>query len=209
MGIQERRERERQARRDLVLDAARSLLLERGFNGTTTKQIAERCELSEATLFFYFQSKDEILVSLLFEGIEFTARRLQEIADAGLAPEERLAALWRFFSEIRAEHPEYFLMFGYLARPQSTATVTAETRAEIAHRSGDNFRLLAEVIAGAAGGRDSRLLADLMWSAFVGLMALRDTRTNLEAPPHPTDAELARAFELLHTGLASAQGDGS
>ncbi len=66
MGVAERRERERQARKDAVLDAARNLLLEKGFRGTTTKEIAQLCELSEATLFFYFKNKDEILLSLLF-----------------------------------------------------------------------------------------------------------------------------------------------
>lgn len=75
MGVQERRQRERQARRSAVLDAARLLVRERGYNGTTTRQIAEACELSEATLFFYFSSKDEIFTSLLFEGIDFMQTR--------------------------------------------------------------------------------------------------------------------------------------
>jgi AcrR family transcriptional regulator len=65
MGVAERRERERQARKGAVLEAARHLLLEKGFRGTTTKEVARRCELSEATIFFYFKNKDEILLSLL------------------------------------------------------------------------------------------------------------------------------------------------
>ena len=88
MGVQERRQREREARRSSVLDATRSLLLELGFNGTTTKQIAARCELSEATLFFYFQNKDEIFLSLLFEGIDFTGRFLDELIAAELNPRQ-------------------------------------------------------------------------------------------------------------------------
>ena len=52
MGVGERRERERQARKGVVLEAARQLVLEKGFRGTTTKEVAKRCELSEATLFF-------------------------------------------------------------------------------------------------------------------------------------------------------------
>ncbi|MBI5481108.1 MAG: helix-turn-helix transcriptional regulator, partial [Deltaproteobacteria bacterium] len=50
MGVQERRQREREARKKSVLDAARSLVRERGFNGTTSREIAKACELSEATL---------------------------------------------------------------------------------------------------------------------------------------------------------------
>ncbi|MFQ5517323.1 MAG: helix-turn-helix domain-containing protein, partial [Acidimicrobiia bacterium] len=70
MGAKERRERERMERRRAILDAARVLVREHGFNRTTTRMMADRCELSEATLFFYFSSKDEILTSLLLEGAE-------------------------------------------------------------------------------------------------------------------------------------------
>lgn len=80
MGVQERRQREREARRKAVLDAARELVRERGYNGTTTKQIAAACELSEATLFWYFKSKDEIFTSLLFEAIDFMQQRIDALA---------------------------------------------------------------------------------------------------------------------------------
>ena len=146
MGIQERRERERAARRTAVLDAARTLVRERGFSGTTTKQIAERCELSEATLFWYFQSKDEILVSLLFEGIDFMARGVEEVFAAGGAADAVLARLWTFFARLRQEHPEYHHVFTYLAHPQATAAVAEEVKAELARRSGDNFRRFAELL---------------------------------------------------------------
>lgn len=202
MGIQERREREREARQNAVLDAARSLLRERGFNGTTTKQIAEACELSEATLFWYFQSKDEIFTSLLFEGIDFMRRGIDKIMDSNLTPRKKLVRLWRFFAEVREEHPEYFHLFGYLAHPQSTASVSDEVKAEIARLSGDNFRRCAELIRQTVGNRQARLVSDLLWSAFFGLMVLRDSRVNLGANPHPTERELGGALHLLLSGIA-------
>ena len=70
MAVADRRKRERAARREAILKAACGVLISRGVRGTTTKEIAEHCELSEATLFFYFQSKDEILLSLIFESID-------------------------------------------------------------------------------------------------------------------------------------------
>ncbi len=201
MGVQERRQREREARRASVLDATRALVLERGFNGTTTKQIAARCELSEATLFFYFQNKDEIFLSLLFEGIDYTGRFLDELVAAELEPQQKLERLWRFYSEINDEHPEYVHLFGYLARPQATAQVTDEMRDEIARQTGDNFRRLAAVFAETVGQHRARLVADLMWGSFIGLMTLRDTRGNLGAPVHPSSDEFAAAFDILMAGI--------
>lgn len=209
MGVAERRERERVARRTTILEAARALLLERGFTGTTTKQIAEHCELSEATLFFYFQSKDEILVSLLFEGIDFWARGLDRIAKLELPPEQKLARIWRYFGDVRSEHPEYFHLSAYLAQPQATANVTDEVKAEVIRRSGENFQRLSRLMAEILGVSNGRPAADLLWSAFLGLGALRDSRSNLGGKPHPTDRELNAHLGMLLNGLLSIGGKGT
>ncbi len=204
MGVQERRERERQARRSSVLDAARSLVLELGFNRTTTKMIAERCELSEATLFFYFQNKDEIFLSLLYEGIDFTADALDELLAADFPASQRLQKMWNLYSLINREHPEYVHVFGYLARPLATANISEEVKAEIARRTGDNFRRLASFLEGVVPGAQTRIAADLVWSTFIGLISLRQTRHNLGAPEHPTSSELQAEFEMLMRGLATS-----
>lgn len=203
MGIAERREREREARRGALLEAARELLLERGFGGTTTKAIAERCELSEATLFFYFRSKEEILVSLLFEGIDYWAKGLERLERQALPPAEKLARLWKYFGDVRGEHPEYFLLSTLLAQPRATADVADEVRAEIVRRSGENFVRLARLLEETTGLDDGRIAADLLWGAFFGVMALRDARVNLGAKPHPTDRELTAMFKALADGLAA------
>ncbi len=204
MGIQERREREREARRTAVLDAARSLVREQGFNGTTTKKIAERCELSEATLFWYFKNKDEIFVSLLYEGIDFMARGVDDAFATDGTPETILSRLWKFFGRVHDEHPEYLHVFTYLAHPQATAAVTDEVREELARRSGDNFRRFAALLQEHLGVADGRLLADVLWAAFSGLTVLQDSRVNLGAKVHPTQREMRQAFQLLLNGVALA-----
>lgn len=201
MGLQERRERERQARKSAVLDAARELFLERGFNGTTTKQIAENCELSEATLFFYFRSKNEIFTSLLFEGIEFWARGLEKIAAQNLPPREKLARIWKFYGRVHAEHPEYYQLSAFLARPMATADVSREVREKIIRRSGGNFQQLAAILDDILGDGKGRIVADLLWSTYLGLTVLKDSRINLGAPVHPTRKDMDRVLELLTNGL--------
>lgn len=203
MGIQERRDRERAARRTAVLDAARSLVREQGFNGTTTKKIAERCELSEATLFWYFKNKDEIFVSLLYEGIDFMGRGVDEAFAKGGPPETILARLWKFFGQVYDEHSEYLHVFTYLAHPQATAAVTDEVRDELARRSGDNFRRFAALLQEHLGIADGRLMADVLWATFSGLSVLQDSRANLGAKVHPTQREMRQAFQLLLNGVAS------
>ncbi len=201
MGVTERREREREARKTSVLDAARTLLLERGFNGTTTKQIAERCELSEATLFFYFRNKDEILLSLLFEGITFWEQGLQKIARLNISAEKKLRRIWQFFQDVGSEHPEYYFLSANLARPHATRDISAEIKEQIIQRSGANFQRLAELLEEITGRSDGRVLADAMWAAFLGLTVLRDSRRNLDSGRHPTKRDFDRVFDILSNGF--------
>ncbi len=201
MGVQERREREREARKSTILDAARELFLEHGFNGTTTKQIAAKCELSEATLFFYFQSKNEIFTSLLFEGIDFWTQGLKKIDAIKMKPRAKLEELWNFYDQIREEHPEYYQLSAFLARPMALSNVSEEMKAEIIRRSGENFQIQADMLDEIVGNSEGRIVADLLWSTYLGLTLLQGSRTNLKTPLHPTKKELKTIFEMLARGL--------
>ncbi|MBQ62997.1 MAG: hypothetical protein CMQ19_13110 [Gammaproteobacteria bacterium] len=202
MGVQERREREREARRGAVLDATRAILLEKGFRGTTTKGIAERCELSEATLFFYFNNKDEILVSLLFESIQFWAAGLDKIARSSVGAEKKLDLIWRFHEKVNDEHPEYYVMSAYLAQPNALEGVSEEIKERIVQQSGDNFQRLASLLEETTGQADGRHMADTMWATFLGLMVLREFRVNLgHGDVRNKRQDRITAFEWLKDGF--------
>jgi AcrR family transcriptional regulator len=205
MAVADRRKRERAARREAILKAARGVLTSRGVRGTTTKEIAERCELSEATLFFYFQSKDEILLSLLFESIEFWARGLDALAARQLPPAERLDAIWQFHESVYVEHPEYYVISALLAQPQVLDNVSAEVKEAIARSSGENFRRLARLLEQTNATDPAPALADLIWSLFLGLTISEASRANLGygKPGHGRKVR-ARAFDVVKRGLDAA-----
>ncbi|MDP6415011.1 MAG: TetR/AcrR family transcriptional regulator [Gammaproteobacteria bacterium] len=202
MGVQERRERERNARKGAVLDAAREMLLEKGFKGATTKGIAERSELSEATLFFYFNNKDEILVSLLFESIDFWAKGLEKIEKSTASAEKKLKQIWRFHEKVSEGHPEYYLLSSYLAQPNALKGVSEEIKERIVQQSGENFQRLARLLEETTGQPDGSHMADTMWATFMGLMILRESRTNLgHAEVRSTKKDRATAFAWLKNGF--------
>jgi AcrR family transcriptional regulator len=207
MGVADRRQREREARVTAVLDAARSLLLERGFIGATTREIARHCELSEATLFFYFKNKDEIFISLLFEGIDFWTTALKKIQKTESGPEKKLLQIWQLFKTVHEEHPEYYLLSAYLAQPYATANVSESIRIKIIRDSGANFQRLADLLEDISGRADGRIMADTMWACFLGLTVLGGSRLNLKSGAHPTENDFARVFEILRNGIFASGGN--
>jgi AcrR family transcriptional regulator len=60
-----RRERRVAARRTQILDAAARLFAEGGFHRTTTKDIADAADVSEGTLYNYFDSKEDMLLGIM------------------------------------------------------------------------------------------------------------------------------------------------
>lgn len=206
MGVSERRERERQARREAVLTAARSVLLERGMRSTTTKEIAERCELSEATLFFYFKNKDEILLSLIFESIDFWKEGLDRLKDSDLAAEPLLDAVWQFHEKVYVEHPAYFVISAYFAQPQMLENISDEVKDQIALRSGENFRRLASLLERVSTVAPGRILADTIWSAFLGLTISNTSRVNLGYGKTEAGTKIrAEVLEVLKSGLLAGK----
>lgn len=60
-----RRERRAAARRDQILDGAALVFAEKGFARATTKEIAQAADVSEGTIYNYFDSKRDLLIGLM------------------------------------------------------------------------------------------------------------------------------------------------
>jgi AcrR family transcriptional regulator len=64
MGIIERKEKQKQEIRKLILDASIKLFVEHGFSNVTIRKIADLIEYSPTTVYLYFKDKNEIFYSL-------------------------------------------------------------------------------------------------------------------------------------------------
>ena len=60
-----RRERQVAARREQIIQAAAWLFASKGFHRTTTRDIAESAEVSEGTLYNYFENKADLLIGIM------------------------------------------------------------------------------------------------------------------------------------------------
>ena len=111
MGIKERQERDREAIRRSILDAARDLFVSEGFQNVTIRKIAERIEYSPGALYGYFPSKDDIFFALAEEGFQLLGDPSAH-DDTATTPLDRLRASFRQFYDFSRKHPQYFtLMF--------------------------------------------------------------------------------------------------
>lgn len=73
-----------------IIEAAKTLFMENGFRGTTTKMIAKEARVNEATLFRHFKSKEGIFVEITKEITQYSHSRLESIVESNVLPEEML-----------------------------------------------------------------------------------------------------------------------
>jgi AcrR family transcriptional regulator len=70
VGLLERRGKEKDNRKKLILKSARTLFFKKGFNNVTVDEIAKSSELGKGSIYLYFNSKEEIYVQILLNDIE-------------------------------------------------------------------------------------------------------------------------------------------
>lgn len=114
-----------------ILDAAATCFADRGFHGTSTRDIARQAGLSPAVLYVHYPSKEDVLFEISHRGHQHALARMRDSADVGLTPTERLHevaysfALWHARShtvarivnyELAALSPEHFAVIAELRR---------------------------------------------------------------------------------------------
>lgn len=82
-------------RTEEVLAAAAAVFAERGFHGASTQDIADRLGMRQASLYYYFASKEAALEQVCQRGIEGIIRDTEVIAAAPGSVTDRLAMVMR------------------------------------------------------------------------------------------------------------------
>jgi AcrR family transcriptional regulator len=84
------RQLQAEARREQILETALGLFAERGFDGTSTRQIAKEAGIAEGLIFHYFPTKGSLLTAILQDRLEgrraFRTQLRPLLEDAGGKP---------------------------------------------------------------------------------------------------------------------------
>lgn len=123
MGIAERKEREREEVKDLILNAAREIFLSEGYENTSIRKIASRIEYSPGVIYLHYKDKNDLLLALHDKAFECKMNALfhstQHIAD----PLDRLRQIGLSYIQYGIDNPQdYDLMFVLSCTMETLAT---------------------------------------------------------------------------------------
>ena len=105
MSVKKRREREREARREAILDAGERVLEEVGYRSLRMEQVAEAAELSKGTLYLYFAGKDALCAGIAERRMVEMAPAVRHLADTAPDGLTAVARMSRGFGQSVRQRP--------------------------------------------------------------------------------------------------------
>jgi TetR/AcrR family transcriptional regulator, cholesterol catabolism regulator len=185
-------------RADAIVDAAASVFAERGYHGTSTQAIADVLGLRQASLYYYFPSKEAALELVCERGVDGFVETAEGIVAGPGTPLDKLTRLIAAHLAPNASKRDYVKVFINERRYLADAS-----RRRIGRKSRRIERCFEEVIrAGIAdgsirGGIDVRL-------TMLAVLGMVNSVINWRADDQDREISqiAAELSELVATGLA-------
>jgi AcrR family transcriptional regulator len=177
MGVKERREREKLETRDLILDAARELFVNEGYEGVSMRKVAEKIEYSPTAIYVHFADKEELFRELCHQDFA----QLAQVFQSAALPQDvvgRLKHIGRTYVEFGRQYPNHYKLMFMTPHPP---TELDESLCEVkGNPELDAYALLKLTVqqaidAGAfrAGMEDAELISQTLWAAVHGVISLQ------------------------------------
>jgi AcrR family transcriptional regulator len=203
-----RREREKEERRQSILQAARAVFFENGFHRATVDDVAERAEVSKGTVYLYYESKETILAFLLLEGLDELVETLATAyaATEPLVATERVRRLSQAYLTFFEQEPQYFRLLMATDRGRFEDSVTPEIYGQVLAASLDGLDWAAKAIQqgvdeGVFRCCDARQAASVLWATMNGVLELMEHPLRREMIGVEREALFQAALETVIRGL--------
>ena len=203
MGVAERRARERDEKRQRILDAAAELLITDGFDKLTIRRIAEKLEYSSGVIYNYFADKSEIIYGYCDEVFDRLYASLQEIEEAKLEPLEAFHEAGMRYIQFGLDNPTaYVIAFclppprdieGFLMHETPSGTRSLEVLSNLIQRCMD---------AGVFRAGDANAAAQVVWFHVHGLVSMLIlAHGHYGLPWASKEALIHTSLEMISRGL--------
>jgi TetR/AcrR family transcriptional regulator len=185
MGIIERKEREKEHRREEILDAAQRVFFEKGLVISTMDEIAEAAELSKGTLYIYYKSKEDLYLAVLMRGLELLYGMCEKVAVSEGSIVQKMTKFVAVYNEFFGLHRNFFKMMHFFETPQFHKQVSDEMKQVCHAQSAKLWELVIGVLK--KGMEDGFIRSDLnpvevtiiLWSSATALMLRNDSESEM------------------------------
>ena len=195
MTIEERRERDRAARRHLIVTTSRRIAEAEGWDAVTTRRLSAEIEYSQPVLYKHFSNMEAIAHSVAVEGFRELAESLSNARRGAAEPEDALRRIAHAYIDFAIANPAvYDAMF---TRATTLHFAASDTPPELSA----GFAELRAVVAAVADTADADTATETLWAALHGLATLG--RSGRLRSGHDSERVNLLAAQFAATGCAA------
>ncbi len=208
MGIQERKQRERERRRQQIIVAAKRVFSQNGYSKSTMEDIAREAELSPGTLYLYFKNKDELYASLSLRILQYLNIRLEDVKkekNSGIT--HRITAIKEALFDVYQFDPMILISMFHLQSSETLKNLSSSLLENITELSRNSLLLLTEIfndntVQSDRAGSHPTAIADIVWSLFTGVVLWEESKRIIGDEEDFLKQTLDVAFEIFSRGVA-------
>jgi AcrR family transcriptional regulator len=108
VGITERREREKEQRKNDIIDAAERVFFDKGHEIATMDDVANEAELSKGTLYLYFKNKEDLYLAIHLRGNKILHTLIEKAVKNNKSGIEKTRSVGAAYVEYFQKYPDYF-----------------------------------------------------------------------------------------------------
>lgn len=113
MSIRDRRKREKKQRRNDIINAAEKLFFSGVYDDVSMNDIANEVELSKATLYLYFNNKEELFFSIVLRGTLILNSTIKDEVQNSETGIDKVSAFRKAYHNFTQEYPDYMRIYKY------------------------------------------------------------------------------------------------
>lgn len=156
MSKAERKERERELRRNEIVDAAQDLFFSRGYENVTMEDIAKELEMARATLYLSFKNKEDIYAAIAIRASKIVSGMFRELDQSGMTGIEKIRSVGSIYYKFYQQHTGYYMAYYHTGMFDPDGSPELEELKQIRMNS---FRMVVEAVK--AGVKDGSIRADI------------------------------------------------
>lgn len=178
MGLLERRGKEKDNRKKVILKSARTLFFKKGFNNVTVDEIAKVSELGKGSIYLYFNSKEEIYAQILLNDIEDFNERVSVLFNKDTQSAELLVDFSCIYVDFFLNDGELFrILMTYMLQPNQM-NLTKELNLQIFTTNANSIAVIGKILQrGIDSGEfsadiDLKQNQNAIWGLLNGVISL-------------------------------------
>ena len=214
MGIAERKEREKEQRRNDIIDAAERIFFKNGAENSTMDDVAREAELSKGTLYLYFRSKEDLQFAISVRGSDILTDMLDQSITFEKSGYGNLIEMAYGFIEFSGKYRDYFQLFLYFQTNNlEELRISGEQVDKYFKEQSPMARVNACVEKGIADGslRDDipvNIFASTLWSQMMGVLVVLEHKKEIYKLFNVSEEEIIRThLELVSSGALKKPND--